>query len=100
MFVAVHVDLEHGVGVTGREHHVVARQDHVQRLGTVAVLAVVGSALPTAMRTFLLTLAVVDDLIALIIIAFVYTDSVRVLFLGGAAVLLGILWVLTHKYAN
>ncbi|SMF10254.1 Na+/H+ antiporter 1 [Kocuria indica] len=77
-----------------------ARHDHVQRLGTVAVLAVVGSALPTAMRTFLLTLAVVDDLIALIIIAFVYTDSVRVLFLGGAAVLLGILWVLTHKYAN
>ncbi|MGX0671468.1 Na+/H+ antiporter NhaA [Kocuria marina] len=77
-----------------------ARQDHVQRLGTVAVLAVVGSALPTAMRTFLLTLAVVDDPIALIIIAFVYTDSVRVLFLGGAAVLLGIFWVLTHKYAN
>ncbi|MFW6188426.1 MAG: Na+/H+ antiporter NhaA, partial [Actinomycetota bacterium] len=31
----------------------------------VSVLAVVGSALPVAMRTFLLTLAVVDDLIAI-----------------------------------
>ncbi|PBB09314.1 Na+/H+ antiporter NhaA [Kocuria sp. WRN011] len=66
----------------------------------VSVLAVVGSALPTAMRTFLLTLAVVDDLIAIIIIAFVYTESVRGLFLGCAAVLLIIFWVLTHKYAN
>ena len=35
----------------------------------VSVLAVVGSSLPVAMRTFLLTLAVVDDLIAIAIIA-------------------------------
>lgn len=41
-----------------------------------AVLAVLGSHLPTAMRTFLLTLAVVDDLIAITIIAVFYTDDV------------------------
>ena len=64
----------------------------------VSVLAVVGSSLPVAMRTFLLTLAVVDDLIAIVIIAFVYTDSVQVPFLLGAAVLLGLFWFLTHKY--
>lgn len=38
-----------------------------------AVLAVVGRFLPAALRTFLLTLAVVDDLIAIVIIALFYT---------------------------
>ncbi|HMU36389.1 MAG TPA: Na+/H+ antiporter NhaA, partial [Marmoricola sp.] len=42
-----------------------------------AILAVVGSALPTQLRAFLLTLAVVDDLIVIIIIAFVYTDTIH-----------------------
>ncbi|MBB6350861.1 Na+/H+ antiporter NhaA [Nonomuraea muscovyensis] len=40
-----------------------------------AVLAVVGRFLPTALRTFLLTLAVVDDLIAIVIIALFYTSD-------------------------
>lgn len=65
----------------------------------VSVLAVVGSALPTAMRTFLLTLAVVDDLIAIVIIAFFFTEDVRFGYLLGAAVLLALYWFLTHKYA-
>ena len=43
-----------------------------------AVLAVVGSALPTALRTFLLTLAVVDDLLAIVIIAVFYTSDLHV----------------------
>ena len=42
----------------------------------VAVLAVVGSRLPAALRLFLLTLAVVDDLLAIVIIAVVYTEQV------------------------
>jgi NhaA family Na+:H+ antiporter len=40
-----------------------------------AVLAIIGSHLPTALRTFLLTLAVVDDLLAITIIAVFYTQS-------------------------
>ena len=40
-----------------------------------AVLAVVGSALPTQLRAFLLTLAVVDDLIVIVVIAVAYTSS-------------------------
>jgi NhaA family Na+:H+ antiporter len=39
-----------------------------------AVLAVLSTHLPTALRTFLLTLAVVDDLLAIIVIAAFYTD--------------------------
>ncbi|MDQ1295867.1 MAG: Na+:H+ antiporter, NhaA family [Actinomycetota bacterium] len=44
-----------------------------------AVLAVVGSRLPSALRTFLLTLAVVDDLLAIAIIALFYTDDLAML---------------------
>ncbi len=40
-----------------------------------AVLAVVGSNLPTSLRAFLLTMAVVDDLVVIIIIAVFFTDS-------------------------
>jgi len=43
-----------------------------------AVLAVIGSHLPVALRTFLLTLAVVDDLLAIIIIAIFFTTGLAV----------------------
>lgn len=46
-----------------------------------AVLAVIGSHLPSALRTFLLTLAIVDDLIAIVVIAFFYTSELRPAFL-------------------
>lgn len=50
------------------------------------VLAVFGKGLPTAVRTFLLTLAVVDDLLAIIVIAVFYTESINLLFLALALV--------------
>ncbi|PWD52137.1 Na+/H+ antiporter NhaA [Serinibacter arcticus] len=42
----------------------------------VAVLALVAPGLPVAVRAFLLTLAVVDDLLAIVIIAVAYSDGV------------------------
>jgi NhaA family Na+:H+ antiporter len=51
-----------------------------------AVLAVVGSALPSPLRTFLLTLAVVDDLVVIVIIAVFYTGTVDLVALGAAVV--------------
>ena len=47
----------------------------------IAVLAVVGRFLPPALRVFLLTLAIVDDLIAITIIALFYSSGVSVLWL-------------------
>lgn len=41
----------------------------------VAIIAMVGKFLPASLRTFLLTLAVVDDLLAIAIIAIFYTDD-------------------------
>ncbi|GAA3156480.1 Na+/H+ antiporter NhaA [Blastococcus jejuensis] len=43
-----------------------------------AVLAVISTHLPTALRTFLLTLAVVDDLLAIVVIAIFYTAGLNV----------------------
>lgn len=49
-----------------------------------AVLAVVGRRLPVALRAFLLTLAVVDDLGAITVIAIFYTESISFLWLAAA----------------
>ena len=56
-----------------------------------AAVALVTPRSATRMRVFLLTLAVVDDLAALIVIAAVYTDHVSVLALGIALALFGAL---------
>ncbi|WP_407645394.1 Na+/H+ antiporter NhaA [Brevibacterium limosum] len=50
----------------------------------VAVLAIVGSHLPKALRLFLLTLAAVDDLLAITIIAIFYTETIAALPLAAA----------------
>jgi NhaA family Na+:H+ antiporter len=59
-----------------------------------AVLAVIGTSLPSALRAFLLTLAVVDDLFAILIIAVFFTESLNFAALGGAAAGLAVFWLL------
>ncbi|WP_329176265.1 Na+/H+ antiporter NhaA [Streptomyces sp. NBC_01477] len=59
-----------------------------------AVLAVIGTALPAALRAFLLTLAVVDDLCAILIIAVFFTSTINVAALAGAAACLLLFWLL------
>jgi Na+/H+ antiporter NhaA len=53
------------------------------------VLALVGPSIPDRLRVFLLTVVVVDDLIALVVIATVYTDGVSVQALLAAAGIFG-----------
>ena len=55
-----------------------------------AVLAVLSTHLPTALRTFLLTLAVVDDLLAITIIAVFYTDHLSPVPLVLAVIPIGL----------
>ena len=63
----------------------------------VAVIAVVGRMLPPALRTFLLTLAVVDDLLAISIIAVFYTDDIAFLPLLAALLPLAVFAVLVQR---
>ncbi|MDN5790294.1 MAG: Na+/H+ antiporter NhaA [Micrococcales bacterium] len=62
-----------------------------------AVLAVIGTHLPSGLRSFLLTLAVVDDLIAITIIAVFFTSGINWLSLAGAAVALAVWWALLRR---
>jgi NhaA family Na+:H+ antiporter len=52
----------------------------------VAVLAVISTHLPSALRTFLLTLAVVDDLLAVTVIAVFYTEEINIAALAAVLV--------------
>ncbi|MCW2809627.1 MAG: Na+/H+ antiporter NhaA [Friedmanniella sp.] len=62
-----------------------------------AVLAVVGTHLPVALRTFLLTLAVVDDLLAITVIALFYTRELHPLFLLAALAPLVVFGLLVQR---
>lgn len=62
-----------------------------------AVLAVISTHLPAALRTFLLTLAVVDDLLAITIIAVFYTHDLQPLLLGAAVLPLALFAVLVQR---
>ncbi|MEI5525372.1 Na+/H+ antiporter NhaA [Streptomyces brasiliscabiei] len=62
-----------------------------------AVLAVIGTSLPNALRAFLLTLAVVDDLCAILIIAVFFTDDLNFAALGAASAGLAVFWLLLRK---
>jgi NhaA family Na+:H+ antiporter len=62
-----------------------------------AVLAVISTHLPTALRTFLLTLAVVDDLLAIVVIAIFYTADLSPLHLLLALVPLALFGFLVQR---
>ena len=63
----------------------------------IAVLSVVGKWLPNALRAFLLTLAVVDDLLAIVIIAVFFTDSLALGWLGASVASIALFWFLIRK---
>lgn len=62
-----------------------------------AVLAVVGRSLPATLRTFLLTLAVVDDLLAILVIAVFFTADLRLLPLIATGLPLAVFGLLVQR---
>ncbi|SEJ09999.1 Na+/H+ antiporter NhaA [Demequina mangrovi] len=66
----------------------------------IAVLAVVGKWLPNALRAFLLTLAVVDDLLAIIIIAVFFSNDLHFEWLGASLACIVIFGLLLRKGWN
>lgn len=60
----------------------------------VGCIAILGNRVPRAVVTFLVALAIVDDLGAILVIAVWYTESVNTHALIAACVLVGILWLL------
>lgn len=63
----------------------------------VAVLAVISTHLPSALRTFLLTLAVVDDLLAVLVIAIFYTEDIKLWALLTSAIPLALFGLLVQR---
>ena len=63
----------------------------------IGVLALLGSRAPASLKLFLTTVAIVDDMGAVAIIALAYTDHLNTLALGGAAVVLAAMYVLNRS---
>lgn len=63
----------------------------------VAVLGLIAPRIPPALRMFILTLAVVDDLIAIAIIAIFYSDTFFITPLLLSLIPIGLYWLLTHR---
>jgi len=57
-----------------------------------AALAALGRRVPSSLMAFLLGVAVVDDIVAIVVIAFVYTDGLALGWLAAAAVGLAAMW--------
>ncbi|ADD40591.1 Na+/H+ antiporter NhaA [Stackebrandtia nassauensis] len=62
-----------------------------------AVLAVVASNLPSGVRVFLLSLAVVDDLGAITLIAVLYTDGIKLVPLAVSLACVAAYWLLQSR---
>jgi Na+:H+ antiporter, NhaA family len=62
-----------------------------------AVLAMTGSKIPAGARVFLLSLAVVDDLLAIFLIAVLFTATIAVVWLAVAAACLATYWFAQYR---
>ncbi len=63
----------------------------------VGILALLGKRVPASLMTFLLALAIIDDLGAIIIIAMFYTEDLSLASMGIAVVLLGVLAFFNYR---
>lgn len=61
------------------------------------ILALLGSRAPASLKVFLVTLAIIDDIGAIVIIALFYTSNITETALIVAAICLPILWIMNRR---
>lgn len=64
---------------------------------TLGVASLLGNRIPVSLKIFLTALAIIDDLIAILVIAFFYGGHLSFTYLLGCLFLVGLLWVLTKR---
>ncbi|MEV0648168.1 Na+/H+ antiporter NhaA [Phytomonospora sp. NPDC050363] len=88
------------VGASGGKLHGWAVPMATDIAFALAVLAVIGTSLPAAVRAFLLTLAVVDDIFAILVIAVFYSGTLDFAALGAAVAALVVFWLLQRFHVR
>jgi NhaA family Na+:H+ antiporter len=64
------------------------------------VLGILGNRVPASLRLFLLTVAIVDDMGAVMVIAIFYTPEVSLFWLGASAAVFGLMAYLNHIHVS
>lgn len=64
------------------------------------VLGILGNRVPASLRLFLLTVAIVDDMGAVMVIALFYTPEVSLFWLGASAAVFGLMAYLNHIHVS
>jgi NhaA family Na+:H+ antiporter len=65
---------------------------------TLAVLTVLGSRIPPSLKIFLSTLAIADDIFAILVIAIFYGNSLDLIWIGIAALIFGVLILMNRRH--
>jgi NhaA family Na+:H+ antiporter len=90
----LYLSLNHGDPVAARGWAIPAATDIAFAVG---ILALLGKRVPPSLKLFLLTLAILDDLGAIVVIALFYTDNIAAGALGVALAALAVLAVLNRR---
>ena len=64
------------------------------------ILGILGNRVPASLRLFLLTVAIVDDMGAVMVIALFYTPEVSLMWLGASAAVLALMAYLNHVHVS
>jgi NhaA family Na+:H+ antiporter len=64
---------------------------------SLTILGIAGSRIPTALRAFLLTLAITDDIVAIILIAIFYSQTIKWRYLVPSLLVLGVYAILQRQ---